>query len=122
MLSERFVRNSLWASVPLNFSAAAILLMPWLPPGRLLGLSPNVNPIYAGIASYMIAFFGCTYIWLARAKTIDGPLLWAGALGKIGFVLLGVALWLAGVANGAVPALASVDLVFAMIWLAWLRG
>lgn len=121
MIKDSSVRTSLWVTAPMNLAAATVLAFPMIAPGQMLGLPPEAAPIYRGVAAYMIGFFGGIYFWLALQPQIDRGLLYAGALGKAGFVLLAVTLWLAGAAPGTIAAAATADLPFAVLWLAWLR-
>lgn len=68
-----------------------------------------------------IALFGFAYLWLALRPTVDHPVLFLGALGKLSAFLLAAGLWLAGAAPLSVALASSGDLAFALLWLGWLR-
>jgi hypothetical protein len=120
MIDEKLVRTSLWITTPFNFLAAGILAFPALPAGQLLGLSPDVDPVYRALCPFFIALFGVVYGWTAMQEEIPEPMLVLGAVGKTGVFVIASALCLTGNATPWVVALASVDMTLALIWFRYL--
>ena len=120
MVNEKWIRATLWISVPFNFAAAWALLVPgsWL--GGLIGLPVDVPLIYAALLSFMIFGFGCVYAWLALRSDIDKSVLAIGAIGKAGVFVVCFSLWFLGEVAGTGVLVASGDLTFAAIWGLWL--
>jgi len=121
-VTEAAVRLSLWLAFPFNLLAAAILAFPSSQLGQLMGLPASVSPLYSAMVAFFIALFGCAYAWLARLPDIDRPMLGLGAIGKSGAFLIAFSLWLSGAVSGLVVVVAVGDLVFACVWLGWLRA
>jgi hypothetical protein len=116
---DRVVRGALWASVVLNLIGVALFLPP------ALGIAPELLPIpaprfFAAQVALTIGLFGGVYAWLALRPRIDRPLLFVGALGKLGFFALAVAYWAAGDLPAAAVPQAMPDLALALVFLWWL--
>jgi hypothetical protein len=115
------MRRALWTSVPFNLSGAMAFGFPGSF-GRLVGLPASVPPVYAASLAFLVALFAGTYAWLASQPRIDRPLVWFATLGKGGFFLIVLALWLGGQASTLFLITAAGDMVFAAIFMWWLLG
>ena len=120
MITEQWVRGTLWLSFPFNLIAAYGLFLPASFVGQLIGLPTEVPLAYAALLSYMVLVFGFVYAWLATNAVINKPLLFVGCVGKGGVFLITGVLCLLGAAPGAAVLVASGDLAFATIWGLWL--
>lgn len=118
--TERLVRGSLALSCPLNLTASWAFAVPSSLLGQQLGLPVSVEPLYAGLCGLFVGLFGIVYGWLAMQRRLDQPLLWLGVVGKAGFFLLVVALWLRQLAEERLLAAASLDMALAVLWCWWL--
>lgn len=81
-----------------------------------------VPPWVAAQLAFVIALFGGVYAWLARQSRINRPLLVVGALGKLGFFGLNLAYAVAGDIPMDMAVNATPDLVFAGVFLWWVRA
>jgi hypothetical protein len=75
---------------------------------------------YVTSGGWLVAVFGIGYGALARQHIPDRLLLTLGAIGKAGFFLIVLLLWLGSSLSPRLVALAAVDLVFALFWSVWL--
>ena len=121
MSRDRIMRTALWAAFVLN----SIGLVVFVPPAigfTGLGLPLAAPRYYLAQVAFKIAMFGGVYAWLATRPTIDRPLVALGAIGKVGFFVLALIYALVGdLPMSAIPQ-AAPDLVFAAIFLWWLRA
>lgn len=113
------VRISLWISAPANLIVAAALAFPSSSLGSILEL-PETHLFYGALSSAMVGLFGAAYGWLALQPEIDRPLLCVGACGKFLAVLISISLFTAGELSGVTAAAISGDLVFVVLWSAFL--
>jgi hypothetical protein len=121
MLSEKSVRVSLGVTCAFNLAAAVLLVMTDNPLSRIAGITASDSTIHTALAALMVAAFGLAYGWMARAQTIDRPMIAFGALVKLGAFSLFAALATVGMVPASFALFAFPDLVFAMLWLMWLR-
>lgn len=118
--ADRAIRVALWCSVALNllgaalFGAAAVGYPPALVP-------LTIAPFYAAQLALSIGIFAGVYGWLACQRVIDRPLLFVGALGKLGFFALFIVYCAAGDLPSSSVAQASPDFVLGAVYLWWLR-
>jgi hypothetical protein len=87
----------------------------------LAGLPLPVAPIYSVFLALFVFLFGAAYLWLALQPTIDRPLVGFGAVGKASVFIAAVSLWLLGEGSGWIIPGATGDLIFAMLFVWWLR-
>jgi len=113
------VRISLWISAPANLIVATAIAFPSSSLGSLLEL-PDTHPFYGLLSGAMVGLFGVAYGWLALQPEIDRPLLCLGACGKLLAVLISISLFTAGELSGVTAAVISGDLVFVVLWSAFL--
>ncbi|HZR36105.1 MAG TPA: hypothetical protein VFA75_12055 [Nevskia sp.] len=106
-----------------NFTVAAglLLLRPVLLP--LLRLDPvqGSNVAFADLLALMIAVFGYAYWCVANDPVRYRPYIPLSIVGKVAVPLTLAACWLGGHASGRLVALGGSDLVFAALFLAFLR-
>ena len=121
MISDIVMRRLLWVGAVFNFGAAAMFAFPSLPPGQLIGLPMVVPGIYRALLAFLVAMFGVVYAWLAVQPIIHRPLVAFSAFGKIGVFIIVLIFWLAGNASGMGVVTGGGDLLFATLFLAWLR-
>lgn len=86
--------------------------------GRVSPLLPvPVSAFLAGQLVFVIALFGCVYLWLARQPVVDRPLLLVGGLGKLGFFVLAVVYAAVGDVPAQVALSALPDVVLGVVFL-----
>jgi hypothetical protein len=94
---------------------------PWL--GGLIGLDPatgtNLALLYL-TASFILLFAGA-YGWVALKPMTNRPLILLGAIGKLVAVVCVAVPWMTGAIDARLPSLAAGDLVFAALFLDYLR-
>ncbi len=118
---DRLMRRTLWTSVPFNLGGALSFAFPESF-GRLVGLPGSVPPVYTASLAFLVALFAATYAWLASQPRIDRPLVWFATLGKSGFFVVILALWIRGQASTTLLIGAAGDMTFAAIFMWWLLG
>jgi hypothetical protein len=113
------IRPVLWIGAVFNAAVALGLLFPLVP-----GLAPpSTAPVFhTWTLAYFVALFGATYAWLARQPVIPRPLVALAAIGKAGVFVIALACLLRGDIGPPLFAVAVVDLLFALAFLAWLRA
>jgi hypothetical protein len=106
-----------------NWSVAAglLFLRPWLSP--LMGFAPvdGTNLSFLYIAAALVAAFGWAYWCVAQDHRRYRPYIVLGVIGKLLVVLAVFVPWLRGLTGWQLPALASVDLVFAGLFFMFLK-
>jgi len=70
----------------------------------------------------VVVVFGGAYWCIARDPVKFRPCVHLGAIAKLAFVAVIVGHWIAGSASGRLAALVTADLVFALLFMAYLRG
>jgi hypothetical protein len=118
---DRLMRRALWTSVPFNLGGALAFGFPESF-GRLMGLPGSAPPVYTASLAFLVALFAGTYAWMARQPRIDRPLAWFAALGKSGFFIVILALWMGDQASTTFLIAAAGDMAFAAIFMWWLLG
>ena len=106
-----------------NFAAAGALLFlrPVLAP--LAGLEPVVgtNLVFLYMTAFLIATFGWAYARIAQDPRRFRPFIELGAIGKLLAVVAATGPWLAGEVRWPLPFVVSGDLVFALLFIDFLR-
>jgi hypothetical protein len=116
MRRERGLRAALWCSVVVN--ALGVVVIAPLAVGRPSPLLPvAVSPFLAGQLGFVVLLFGGVYGWLARQSTVHRPLLFVGALGKLGFFSIAIAYSISGIVPARVALSALPDLVLGALFL-----
>ena len=120
MNSDSSIRRILWIAAAFNLGGAFLFAFPDSSLGRSVGLPVPVPGIYCAILAFLIAFFGVTYVWLARRASVDRPLVGFFALGKGGVFGVVLIFWILGAAPGKGVIAATGDLIFALLFARWL--
>jgi hypothetical protein len=111
--------------VAASFNAAVGLFVLFGPNlfAQLAHLDPiaGTNRLLAALTGGFIALFGYAYARIALDPVRFRPFIGFGAIGKLSAVAIMSALWLTGIIGPVVPALGSGDLVFAALFLDYLR-
>lgn len=117
-----WMRNALFATAAMNL-LAAIGFLPFAGGVRALaGLPPSEHAVYLTTVALFVGLFGLGYLWVAIANRPERLFITLSAVGKIGFFTILVALWLAGSLPVLAPLAGAADLVFGLIFIAWLLG
>jgi hypothetical protein len=106
-----------------NFAVAfaVLFLRPtWAP---LVGLDPitGTNLVFMYLAAFMIATFGYAYARIAQDPRRFRPFIELGAIGKLLAVAATTGPWLAGQIGWQIPFVVGGDLVFALLFIDFLR-
>lgn len=106
-----------------NLAVAAALAFDRARFVRLVGLDPitGSNVALAWLAASLIAAFGYAYLRVAQDPVRFRPYVHLGALGKLLVFGALVWAWREGHAPWKLPALGAADLVYALLFVAWLR-
>jgi hypothetical protein len=116
------MRNALFATAAMNLLAGLGFLPPAAGVRALAGLPPGEHPVYLTTVALFVMTFGVGYFWVAAANRPERLFITLGAIGKLGFFLIVLGCWLMGSLPGMAAVMASADLVFAVIFIAWLLG
>ncbi len=121
MITDRIMRQILWAAALYTWGGAMMFAIPGTPVGRFVELPANAPDIYRIFAALFTLIFAGMYAWLAMQPAIAKPMVWLGAISKaLGFLSV-FALWLFGHAAFPGVVLFSGDLIFAVLFVMWLR-
>lgn len=101
------------------FNWGAVVILSLL--ARPLGLEPPHLNLFGQIALLAIFAFGCGYWMVGRAPNAHRGIVSLGALSKLGVVAIVVSHWLAGSATTQMAALVSGDVVYALLFLTYLK-
>lgn len=105
-----------------NWAVAITFLFAYQPVFNLIGLSPvPQNPIYLHLFACLVAAFGLAYYWISQDFQKNRNLVKLGIIGKLTVFALPLAYCLASSISWQLPALASVDLIFAILFANALR-
>jgi hypothetical protein len=88
---------------------------------RLLQLE-GPPTVWFHIAAAVVVIFGFAYWSIARDPVKFRPYVMLGIVGKLAFVAVIYGHWLAGDVSGRSAVLVSGDLIFALLFFAYLRG
>jgi hypothetical protein len=120
---DRYARRLFGTAALANFVVGLSLLVLRRQLAPLLGLDPiaGTNLVFFYLSATLIVTFGYAYLRVAQDPRRFRPFIELGAIGKL--VAVGAATWpwLAGDAGGQLPLLISGDLVFALLFLDFLR-
>ena len=115
------MRRVLVVGALFNFFVVVIVLFPDTL-GRFADLPVPVSRFYTWLLALFIGLFGAAYAWLSRRPTIDRPLVALATVGKIGVFVVALLCWQLGDISAKAFGPAIVDLLFALIFLWWLRA
>src|SRR5688572_12986456 len=121
MNRESIMRRALQLTTIFNFVAALALAFPGTALGQFMGLPPAAPLIYLAMASGAVALFGFAYGWLSIQAVIDRPLVVLATFGKLAAFTSVVVIALYGDLPMRSIVMTSPDLVFAAIFIWWLR-
>jgi hypothetical protein len=114
------MRTALYATAVMNL-AAAISFLPGAAALRAqVGLPAEAPPVYLLTVALFVGLFGVGYFWAAYTARGERIFITMAALGKLGFFSLLVWYWMEGSLPLRAPVLGSADLVFSMLFFAWL--
>ncbi len=120
--SENAYRRMFVSAAWYNWAVAGICGLAYQSLFPALGLTPMPDPaLYFHLFLAAVALFGYIYYRISRDLT-QTVLVEIGAIGK--FLVFGIVLayWIAGVASWHMLALGSVDLVYAVLFVGFLRS
>jgi hypothetical protein len=109
------------AAANLAVGAALLFLRDWLTP--LLDLAPisGTNIWFADLTGALVALFGVVYALIARDPVTYRPTIWIFAVGKVLAFACAAIPWLQGEISARLPMLIGGDLVFAALFVDYLR-
>lgn len=105
----------------LTVAFGLVFLHPLLAPVLALDPAGGTNLTMLYLAASCIAVFGYTYFRVALDPVAFRPCIHVGALGKLVAVVVSAVPWWRGETSWRFPALISGDLVFALLFLDYLR-
>jgi hypothetical protein len=104
-----------------NFVVGATLLLDYPFAARVLGIEGPPS-VFFHIAAGIVLVFGYAYWCIAGDPARFRPYVTLGACGKMVFVVTIYAHWLTGGASTAMALLVTADLVFAVLFVLYLRS
>jgi hypothetical protein len=110
------LRRALWVTAFFNAGGALLFFFPHSV-GQLVPMPLPAPILYSWFCAVVIAMFAGVYAWLALQDAPSRPFLVVSAIGKIAFFVICLVSWLTGESSGRVVAIASLDPVFAAIFL-----
>ena len=120
---DSYARKLFGTAALFNFSVALglLFLRPQLAP--LIRLDPvaGTNLVFLYVAAFLVATFGYAYLRIAQDPRRFRPFVELGAIGKLLAVAATTWPWLAGEVGWRLPLLAGADLVFAVLFIDFLR-
>lgn len=121
---EPYARRLFGVAALFNFAVAASLLFgrDWMTSLLALDAISGSNLQIANVAAVLIAAFGYAYWRAALDPRRYRPYIELGVIGKLLVVGAVVAPWLDGAAGWQLPALALGDLLFAILFVQYLRS
>src|SRR5437870_10640571 len=120
---EAYARRLFGIAAVLNFlfAFALLFLRPVL--ARLVGLDPvaGTNRVFVYLTAFLVGTFGYAYVRVAGDPRRFRPFVELGAVGKLLAVTAATIPWLAGEIGWRLPFLIGGDLVFALLFIDYLR-
>jgi hypothetical protein len=104
-----------------NFLVGIPMLVAYPLVARLLQLE-GPPTVWFHIAAAAVVMFGGAYWCIARDPARFRPYVYLGIIGKLAFVAIIYGHWMTGSASGRTAMLVTADLVFALLFMAYLRG
>ena len=115
-----WMRRALFATAVMNVLAAAAFAPPAASLRALAGFPEAGHPLYLLVVGMFILIFGLGYLWTAVVGRAERLFIALAAGGKMSFFGLLVGCWAVGTVPIRLPVLGTGDLIFAMLFLAWL--
>jgi hypothetical protein len=121
--TDRYAAALFGTAAAFNAAVAAALLFARPQLAAALGLEPidGSDVVVANLAGALVGLFGYAYLRLALNPLRYRVYAELGAIGKLLAVAAAVVPWLQGVIDWRLPLLAGGDLVFALLFIDWLR-
>lgn len=105
-----------------NWAVALTFLIFYQPVFNLIGLTPvPKSPIYLHLFASLVAIFGIAYYWAGKDLNKNINLVKLGIIGKLTVFFLSLTYYLIGLVSWQLPALASVDLLYSILFINALR-
>jgi hypothetical protein len=117
-----WMRRGLLATGVMNVVVSFGFVPAAAPVRTFAGLPASAPPVYLLTIAIFILAFGLGYLWLGATGRPERILISIAAFGKLSFVALLAGAWAAGGLPLRAPVLASADLFFAALFIAWLLG
>jgi len=114
------MRRALFATAGMNILAAAAFIPAAESLRTVAGLPEGGHPFYLVTVGMFVLTFGLAYLWAAVKRRAERFFIAVAALGKLSFFGLLVGFWVAGDLPIRAPALGTGDLIFGLLFLAWL--
>ena len=120
---DAYARRLFGTAAFFNLLVAVILLLvrPLLAPALPLDPIAGTNVVLLYMTAFLIATFGYAYLRVALDPRRFRPFVELGVVGKLLAVAAATGPWLAGEIGWQVPLLVGGDLVFALLFLDFLR-
>ena len=106
----------------MNVVAAIGFLPPFQAMRALAGLPPADHPLYLTTVAMFVGLFGLGYLFVAVTARPDRFFITLAAAGKLSFFTLLATLWVAGTLPLRAVLAGGADLLFGVLFLAWLLG
>src|SRR5882724_10893653 len=119
-LLPAWMRRALYATAAMNLVGAIGFLPPAHGLRALAGLPEADHPLYLATVSMFVLLFGLAYLSLAVSGRPDRFFIAIAAAGKLSFFALLTVLWLGGSVSFRGVVAGTGDLVFGLLFLAWL--
>ena len=117
-----WMRGALFATAVMNILAAVAFSPPAGALRALAGMPEGEQPVYMATITLFVLLFGVAYLWLAVSGRAERFFIAVAAAGKLCFVMLLAWFWAGGTVSLRGLLLGSGDLVFALLFGAWLSG
>ena len=115
-----WMRRALFVTAAMNLLAAAGFLPAAGTLRAVAGFPEEAHPFYLLTVGMFVLLFGLGYLWTALVGRADRLFIALATIGKLSFFALLVHLWTTGALPMRAPIMGSGDLVFGLIFLAWL--
>jgi hypothetical protein len=121
--TDSYARTLFGVAAFFNFAVAAALLFLRPSFASLVALDPvaGTNLVFVYMTAFLIATFGYAYARIAQDARRYRPFIELGAIGKLLAVAAVTGPWLAGEVRWQLPLIVSGDLVFAVLFIDFLR-
>jgi hypothetical protein len=101
--------------------AALVFARTWLMPMLQLDPITGTNLVFANLTGMFVMLFGYAYLRIAGDPAAYRPYIHLGAAGKLLAVVCVTVPWWMGAVSATLPLLVMADLVFALLFLDFLR-
>ncbi len=122
MTLPTWMRRALFATALMNIGAAVAFFPSSTALRALAGFPAGEHPVYLGTVFIFVLLFGLGYLWTAMTGRADRLFIALSAAGKLSFFTLLVWCWFTGSIGAQAVLTGSGDLVFALLFFAWLAS